>query len=64
MTKKKTEKDVDCVDMKRRGARAIHLRLKDKSREERLDYWTERTQALRKRQATPKSTSDSSSFSE
>jgi hypothetical protein len=51
MTTKKTDKDFDSVAMKRRAARAIHERLQGRSREERLAYWKERTEALRERQA-------------
>lgn len=57
MTMEKSEKDFDSVAMKRRAARAIHQRLKDKSRKERLDYWRERTKALRRRQRTSSETS-------
>lgn len=51
MTTKSDEKDFDAVAMKRRAARAIHERLKDLSREERRNYWTDRTEALRRKQA-------------
>ena len=49
MTMKKTDKDFDSVVMKRRAARAIYQRLQDKSLEERLAYWQERTEALQRR---------------
>jgi hypothetical protein len=55
-----SEKSVDAVEMKRRAARRIHDRLKGASRSERLAYWQERTEALRKRQdqaKTPESDS-------
>ena len=47
----KSEKEFDAIEMKRRVARAIHERLKDKDNSERLSYWQERTAALRKRQS-------------
>lgn len=50
MTKTHLEKNFDAVDMKRRAARRIHDRLEGASRDERLAYWQERTEALRKRQ--------------
>lgn len=45
-----SEKEFDAVAMKRRAAQRIHERLKDASRDERLTYWRERTEALRNRQ--------------
>jgi hypothetical protein len=45
-----SEREFDTVAMKRRAARRIHERLKDASRDERLAYWQERTEALRQRQ--------------
>jgi hypothetical protein len=45
-----SKKEFDAVTMKRRAAQQIHNRLKDASRDERLAYWQERTEALRKRQ--------------
>lgn len=45
-----SEKDFDTVAMKRRAAQRIYERLKDRVRDERLAYWQERTEALRKRQ--------------
>jgi len=45
-----SEKEFDAVAMKRRAAHRIHERLKDRSCEERLAYWQERTEALRHRQ--------------
>jgi hypothetical protein len=47
----KTKKDIDCIAVKRKGAEAVRARLKDKTREERLEYWTERTRVLRERQS-------------
>lgn len=45
-----SEKNVDAVEMKRWAARRIHDHLKGASRNERLAYWQERTEALRRRQ--------------
>lgn len=50
MTAKNESKEFDAVEMKRRASRAIYERLKDMDRDERLDYWRERTDALRRRQ--------------
>lgn len=50
MTTTNSEKEFDAVAMKRRAAQRIHDRLKDASRDERLSYWRERTDALRARQ--------------
>jgi len=50
MMTKRSEKDFDAVAMKRRAARRIHDRLKGASRNERLTYWQQRTEALRRRQ--------------
>lgn len=46
-----SEKEFDAVAMKRQAARSIHERLKDMDRDERLAYWQERTEALRRKQA-------------
>jgi len=59
----KMKKDIDCMAIKRKGAEAIRARLKDKTREERLEYWRERTRALRERQSRSP-TSDSSPATE
>lgn len=47
----KTRKDIDCIAIKREGAEAVRARLKDKTQEERFEYWTERTRVLRERQS-------------
>jgi len=52
MTTRKTGKDYDCVAAKRRAARAIYQSLLGKSHDERLDYWRDRTDALRQRQVS------------
>ena len=42
-----TNKDFDCVEMKRRGAEAVRERLKNKTFEEKVEYWRRRTEELR-----------------
>jgi hypothetical protein len=46
-----TKKEFDCIAMKRQGAQAVRAHLKEKTRDERIAYWHERTRALRERQA-------------
>jgi len=46
---KKTEKDFDCVEMKRAGALRLHETIKDMSAEEEREYWKRRNQGFRKR---------------
>jgi hypothetical protein len=55
---KNDEKDFDAVAMKRRAARVIHERLKDLSREERREYWVDRTEELRRKQADQQAASE------
>lgn len=61
MTMTKSDDDFDAVAMKRRAARKIHERLADKDQDERRDYWKERTEVLRQRQAERKASENSSS---
>jgi hypothetical protein len=58
MTTKKSGKEFDVVEMKRRASRAIHERLKDKDMSERFSYWQERTEALRQRQSDQRDPSE------
>ncbi len=44
-------KKFDCVEMKRRGAELVQQRLAGMTREEQLEYWRQRTEVLRRRQA-------------
>ncbi|MFP4501170.1 MAG: hypothetical protein ACLFTT_09235 [Candidatus Hydrogenedentota bacterium] len=46
---KKTEKEFDCVEMKREGARHIHEELKGKTHEERMAYWARKNEEFRRR---------------
>lgn len=43
------KKTFDCIEMKREGARRLHARLEKMTRAEQLDFWRERTDALRRR---------------
>jgi len=49
--------DFDAVAMKRRAARRIHENLQGKDIKERLDYWNERTESLRQKQAEQEASS-------
>ena len=51
MTTKAPNSDFDAIAMKRRAARRIHERLREKGQAERLDYWNERTESLRRKLA-------------
>ena len=44
-----TKKNFDCVEMKREGARRLRERLAGLTRQQQLDFWRERTDALRRR---------------
>ena len=44
------KKTFDCVEMMHRGAEQVQARLRGMTREERVDYWRQRTEELRKRQ--------------
>ncbi len=44
-----TKKNFDCVAMKREGARRLRERLAGMTRQQQLDFWRERTDALRRR---------------
>ena len=44
-----TKKTFDCVEMKREGARRLRERLAGMTRQQQLDFWRERTGALRRR---------------
>jgi hypothetical protein len=43
-------KNPDCVQMQHRGAKAIQEKLAGRTRDERLEYWRQRTEDLRGRQ--------------
>lgn len=43
-------KEFDCVEMKRKGARILQKKLAGLSLEEELKFWQERTKALREDQ--------------
>jgi hypothetical protein len=45
----KTKKDFDCVEMKHAGARRIQDELRDKSHEERMQYWRQTSDEIRRR---------------
>ena len=47
-----TKKSFDCVEMKREGARRLRERLAGMTRQQQLDFWRERTDALRRRAET------------
>lgn len=44
-----TKKNFDCVEMKREGAKRLRERLAGMTRQQQLDFWRERTDALRRR---------------
>ena len=43
--------EFDCVEMMHQGQAAVKKRLAGKTLEEKLDYWSRRTQELRERQS-------------
>lgn len=43
-----TKKNFDCVEMKREGASRLRERLAGMTRQQQLDFWRERTEALRR----------------
>ena len=43
------KKTFDCVEMKRDGAQRLRERLAGMTRQQQLDFWRERTDALRRR---------------
>ena len=45
------KKKFDCVEMKRHGAEAVRKQMQNLTREEQRAFWSERTEALRARQA-------------
>jgi hypothetical protein len=46
----KKNKTFDCVEMKRRGAVLLRAKLDGMSVEEQVEFWRQRTEALRERQ--------------
>jgi hypothetical protein len=48
------KKFFDCVEMKRRGAEAVHKQLRGRDNEQQIAYWRARTAELRKRLAGSK----------
>ncbi len=47
----KTDKQFDCVEMKRHAAARIHARLKGKTISQRLAYWEARSKAMQRRKS-------------
>jgi len=45
----KADKPFDCVEMKRAAAKRIHETLQDMTREERIAYWQQRNEEVRRR---------------
>lgn len=60
---KKTEKDFDCVEMKRAGARRIHEALKGKSHDERMAYWARKNAEFIHRYPTMRTLEDNGTYS-
>jgi hypothetical protein len=50
-----TDREPECVALKRRGAEHVAKQLAGKSPQEQLDYWRRRTEALLAKQAKAKS---------
>ena len=47
---KRKSKNLDCVEMKRRGAAKINERTEGMTPAERVEYWKKRSEAFRKEQ--------------
>ena len=51
------KKTIDCIEMKRAGARRLREHLAGMTRRQQLDFWRERTDALRRRAEAVRETS-------